>query len=96
MGLRMNFKVYTPYGVHSYPDGASYALNNEGAGTLQVQTADRNVILYGPTGWHWLEEVPPSPPPPPPMDPIEEARQEIEERVKRHGYLGAGTRATEG
>jgi hypothetical protein len=68
----MDFKVYTPDGVHSYQDGASYALDSAGPGTLQLRTAAGNVILYGPTGWRWLEEVPP-PPPPPPTDPIEKA-----------------------
>lgn len=65
----MDFKVYTPEGVHSYQDGASFAVGSEGAGTLQVRTAERNVILYGPTGWRWLEMSPPPPPPPRPMTP---------------------------
>lgn len=90
--IRMDFNVHTPEGVHSYR-GASYALNSEGPGTLRVQTAGGNVILYGPTGWHWLEEVPPTPPapsPPPPMDSLARAIQEIDERVNRQGY-GTGT-----
>jgi hypothetical protein len=57
----MDIKVFTPEGVHRYQDGASYALNSEGPGTLHVRTADGNVILYGPAGWRWLEEVPPPP-----------------------------------
>jgi hypothetical protein len=86
----MDFKVYTPDGVHSYQDGASYALGGEGAGTLQVRTAGGNVILYGPTGWRWLEEVTPPPPPPPPMDPVQDRLQGIDQRVKQRGYGDSG------
>jgi hypothetical protein len=76
----MDFKVYTPDGVDSY-QGAIYAMDREGAGTLQVQTAEGKRILYGPTGWRRLEEVPAPPPPPPPprSSAEEEARQELEE-----------------
>jgi hypothetical protein len=80
----MDFKVYTPGGVHSYQDGASFAVGSEGAGTLQVRTAEGNVILYGATGWRWLE-VPPTAPAPPPMDPVK-----VDERVKRPGYQDLG------
>jgi hypothetical protein len=68
---RMDFKVFTPAGIYSYQDGASYALNSEGPGTLHVRTAEGSVISYGPTGWRWLQEMPPPPPSPPPapMDP---------------------------
>jgi hypothetical protein len=62
VSLRMDFKVFTPEGVHSYQDDASYALNSEGPGTLHVRTAEGKVILYGPTGWRWLQEVPPPAP----------------------------------
>ncbi|MFL6128888.1 MAG: hypothetical protein ACJ73E_07465 [Mycobacteriales bacterium] len=54
----MNFQVHTPTGCQDYTGAARYDVEHPGGGLLTVWTGDGRKIVYGPAGWHRLEEQP--------------------------------------
>ena len=54
----MNFEVHTPTGSQAYTNNARYDIEHPGGGLLTVWTEDGSKIVYGPGGWHRVEEQP--------------------------------------
>ena len=52
----MNFEVHTPSGCHEYRGSSRYDVEHPGGGLLTVWTPDDRKIVYGPNGWHRIEE----------------------------------------
>jgi hypothetical protein len=54
---RMDFQVHTPSGTDDYTGDARYDVEHPGGGLLTVWSGNGRKVVYGPAGWHRVEEL---------------------------------------